>query len=182
MKNEKLVNAISELDDDLIFEAHDKHIRHGISAAIWLKTVAAAACLVLLIASSLFFFPTGKTTVSTDGTVLSSTPVYLQAHQVKSVLLNDVSSTVDFSVTLDFDISSPTDISVLQGYIQVYDIKSDTLLYVGKTYQADDNVSVKWTVQPAGSISAYKMTVRANRFNKTILLNIGNEQSTIVIN
>lgn len=154
MKNEALARAISELDDDLIADAHTAVRKVRFPAR---RFCAMAACMLLFFGTLLYVgFPDG--TMLLDGSPLSDTPVVVQdaapvAHTAEPYMRDGSILTV----LLDLDLRDATRITAENGTFEL--MRGSRTLYAGSDRIASGPLTLLWSVRAPDPGETYQLTV-----------------------
>ena len=173
MKNEVLVRAITEIDEELIVSAH----RSASSKRKSIKYLGAlaAACL-LFVCGGIFLFH--KNGVKTD--IAGSKPAIVFGEPVISaqrskIATYDLLQTPQSVITVPIEIVSEDNVTVtaVDGSISVYSAKTDELISVGQTCEINDGVKAEWVIEAPDTNRTYpievnnKKTVYVLRYDET---------------
>lgn len=168
MKHEKLVYAISNIDEDLITESHTAP---ETKVLVWKRAMAAAACFVLILSSILLLMPGANPVVTAFGNKITSDPVVISESNAVSVArLTSKEQSVQFAVPLNIELDDKTDIAVLSGTLRVFDSSTNSLIYEGSSFSAENDITVIWIVEADKEHSSFKMTVNSSDSQKVINL------------
>ena len=166
MKNEVLVRAITDIDDELIVSAH----RHAFSKRKIIKHFSAyvAACLVLVCGIIFLSHSNSEPEILINGVVVSSKPVTVMSPNTRQTVMN--------VITIPFDIVSNGDLTItaIDGTIEVYSSKTNEQICVGQFCKAKGSMTVKWTIENPDRSQTYKIQVN----NKKTTLILQYEQTT----
>lgn len=160
MKNEVLVRAITEIDEELIVSAH----RSEASKRNRIKyfSAAAAACL-LLICGVIFLFHKSGTKPDIAGLgksdIVFGEPV-ISAQQSK-IATYDLWQTPQSVITVPIEIVSEPKlvITAVDGTITVYSAGTNEQVYEGQRYEANVPVTVEWTIEDPDTEKNYLIEV-----------------------
>lgn len=178
MKHETLVNAITEIDDDLINDAHNIPATKIIH---WQRWCAAAACFLVIIAAAFLYFPRGDTVITVLEKQLTSQPfVISESNAVAASRRRNQEATVQFAVSLNVDVAKNTNISVSSGTMQVFDSETSTLIYEGVNFETEKDVFIIWTVEASEQITRFEMSLTNQKTTDTVILSYSNNQKWII--
>ena len=153
MKNEVLVRAITEIDEDLIVSAHRSASSKRISVKYF--GALAAACL-LLICGVVFLFHKND---SKPEIVFGEPVVSTQQSKIATFDLMQTSQLV-ITVTIEIDPEQALDITAADGEISVYAAETYKLIYVGQSYEVNEPVIAEWTIEDPDTDKTYRFTVK----------------------
>lgn len=146
MKNEVFARAVTNIDDELITEAHaDVNVRRFTGTVIR-RISLAAACLAVIITASLLLTLPGGTKIAVNGTVLSSgssvtvgTPSALSDDTIRAVAAQDA------HIRLDIKSHGKVTLDTSDGGFEILSADGE-LIFSGTSFTADSPVTVDWTV------------------------------------
>ena len=156
MKNEVLVRAITEIDDELIVSAHRTQ-RSKKNPIMYIGTLA-AACL-LLICGVIFILHGDGEIESTPGIVLGEPTVSTQS--ISTLDLRNTTAQTVVTVTFDIDYDGDLTIAADDGTMTVFSNFSGTKeqIYVGQFCETNGSVTVEWTLSSPDSSQTYRIKV-----------------------
>ena len=159
MKNEVLVRAITEIDEELIVSAH----RSASSKRKSIKyfVAPAAACLLLICGVIFLFHKNGNKpdiAGSDIGIVFGDPVVSTQQSKIATFDLMQTSQLV-ITVTIEIDPEQALDITAADGEISVYSAETYKLIYVGQSYEVNEPVIAEWTIEDPDTDKTYRITV-----------------------
>ena len=149
MKNEVLVNAITEIDDELILSAHRAAFPKR--NAVKYFSACAAACLILVFGMIFLLQSSSEPKILFDGVAVSSQPIAVTSPDARSADQN--------VIALPLEIVSKGDITItaIDGTIEVYSSKTNEQLCVGQFCEAKGSVTVEWTIEAPDNGQTYKI-------------------------
>ncbi|MCH5316666.1 MAG: hypothetical protein J1E05_01700 [Eubacterium sp.] len=167
MKNEVLLKAITEIDDELVLSAH----RSAFPKRNVIKYfgACAAACLIFVCGIIFLSHSNSDPKILFNGAVVSSQPI--------TVISNDTRQAEDQSIiALPLEIVSKGDLTVesVGGTIEMYSSKTNEQLCVGQFCKAKGSVAVEWTIENPDHSQTYKIQVN----DQEITLILKYEQTT----
>ncbi|GEM_PF-4479680 len=178
MKHETLVNAITEIDDDLINDAHNVPAAKIIH---WQRWCAAAACFLLIIAAAFLYFPKGDTIITVLDKQLTSRPLVIsESNAVAAARRRNQEQAAQFSASLNIDVANNTNISVSSGTMQVFDSETSTLIYEGVNLETENDVFIIWTVEASEQITRFEMSLANQKTTDKVILSYSNNQKWII--
>ena len=154
MKNETFVNAITEIDDELILSAH----RAAFPKRNAIKYFGAcAACLILVLGIIFFTQSNGGPKILFNGVAVSSQPVDVTSPDARSAEQN--------IIALPLEIISKGDLTItaIDGMIEVYSSKTNEQLCSGQFCEAKGSVTVEWTIEAPDNGQIYKIQINGQK-------------------
>ena len=155
MKNEVLVKAITEIDDELILSAH----RPAFPKRNALKyfSVFAAACFIFVFGIVFLSQSNSDPKILLNGEVVSSQPV--------TVISHDTRQTEQNVMVLPLEIVSKGDMTItaVDSAIEVYSLKTNEQLYVGQYCEVKESVTVQWTIENPDHRQTYKIQINGQK-------------------
>lgn len=168
MKNEVLVRAITEIDEELIVSAH----RSASSKGKFIKYfgAAAAACL-LLICGVVFLFRNNGSKPGIAGSdigIVFGEPV-ISAQPVK-IITYDLLPTPRNIITVPISVVSESELAITaeDGEINVYSAETNEQIYVGRSCEINGGVKAEWVIEDPDTDKNYLLKV--NNKEKMYLL------------
>lgn len=179
MKNEKLVRAISDIDDDLIEEAHADLLRRR-TPGVWLR-LASAACLAAVIFAAVIWHRVtdvnislfGKNAVDHDTIMLSEEDDVIN-HAVMRYQSVDPDDYL-LGIPVHVEANGKTAVSVFGGGLFVRDRDSDGLLSSGVSAELSGDADIVWEVCLMDTAARYEMKIINRRGEFTITLSYDEE-------
>lgn len=166
MKNEVLVRAITEIDDELIVSAH----RPAFSKRKVIKhfCVYATACLILLCGIIFLSHSNSKPEILINGVAVSSQPITVTSSNARQIAMN--------VITVPFDIVSTGDLTItaMDGTIEVYSSKTNEQICIGQFCKAKGSITVNWIIEDPDRSQTYEIQVN----NQETKLRLQYEQTT----
>lgn len=153
MKNEIFLRAMGEIDDDLL-ETAQKPRRRALR-----PTLAAAACLVLLV-GALLTYRAGGPGLTVGGTALGRDPVAIDTPAMMS--LEGPAPRTPASLTVPLELSGSRKqlaLAAETGTIRVFDAETGELLSDGTSGSFDCPLRLEWTVPQPDPGETYRLTV-----------------------
>ena len=175
MKNEVLARAITELDDDLIADAHtgsaairvhSKRIRH--------TAFAVAACFVLLISGALLRVWQNHVEIFSNGSLLDDQAIVLE---LPSMASPDARQTEPASLTipLEIDANGKVEIEALDGTLALCDAAANEPIESGTRIQTSGSVTIQWTIPHPAERATYHLKIN----HRTLVLSAQDNQWVI---
>ena len=152
MKNEVLVRAITEIDDELILSAH-RSVSSKRNTVMYFSALA-AACL-LLICGVIFHFnrSSGKPEIICGEAVISTQQAKIATYDLLQI------PQIVLTVPIDIVSEQELDITAVDGTISVYSAETDEQIYVGQSCETKGAVKVEWTIENPDTDKTYRITV-----------------------
>lgn len=179
MKHEALVNAISEIDEQLLAEARSiRPARRMNTALTW--CAAAAACLAVAFCAAAILGAGGSTEVLVHGQEISAAG-YICAEQQNN---NDefvprMASTL-MQIPVEISSQGKTDITVSSGELCVVSADGERL-FVGGEYTVSSAAVLLWSVSADDTAAQYRMTITGRKTSSTIVLSYEEELGWILV-
>lgn len=165
MNNELMSKAITGIDEDLIADAHAQAIPRRTNRR-WISLASVAACLVLVFALGIITRGGGGTQVYVEGALLSGRAIALnipnQASPDSKQPVFDI-----ITVPVDITVENAMIIEVFDGTIEVFSDATGELLGSGKSFCAEESVSVRWLIDAPDTTLVYEMDINNS---ETVLL------------
>ena len=160
MKNEVLLKAITEIDDELILSAHRSVFPKR--NVIKYFGACAAACLIFLCGIIFLLHSNSGSKVLFNGAAVSSQPITVTSHDTRQADQN--------VITVPLEIVSKGDLTLtaVDGMIEVYSLETNDLLCVGQICEVKGSVIAQWTIEDPDHSQTYKIQV--NDQNITLIL------------
>lgn len=153
MKNEVLVKAITEIDDELIVSAHRIGFLNRKRRTYF--AICAAACL-LLVCGIMFLSHSGRMKICTNGHVVSSQPVAIAMPDVLPANARQANQDI-LTVPLEIRTKENFIMKTADGMLEVFSAKADELLYIGQFCELKGPVTVQWTIENPNVSQTYKI-------------------------
>lgn len=133
---------MSEIDDELISEAHEKS-----KVVYFTKTArrlsALAACIVLAVSGLITFFATDEVKITAYGSEVSNSPIVAD---VPSVLSQESArSATVVTVSVEIDSRRQVSIEALDGTLEVLSPEGE-VIYSGTHYEGKGRIILEWTI------------------------------------
>ena len=167
MKNEVLVRAITEIDEELIVSAH----RSEASKRNRIKyfSAAAAACL-LLICGVIFLF---RNSSSSKPDIVFGEPVV--STQQSKIVTYDLLQTFQIVITVPIETVSEETLAItaVDGTITVYSAETNEQICTDQTCEISNGVKAEWVIENPDTEKTYlikvnnKKTVYMLRYDQT---------------
>lgn len=161
MKNEAMIRAITDLDDDLILSAASRSASASartFSPRLWSRLCAVAACLLFITAFTVLFRLPESVDIQVNGQALRNTAIVLQTEQgvspVSSRVLQDV-----VLVPLQIQTADSVILRVDAGYAEMTDGDSSIPLASGSAFAVSGTVSVNWILRQPDIREVYQMEI-----------------------
>lgn len=158
MKNEVMVRALTEIDDELIVSAH-RSARSERNTVKYFSALA-AACLILICGVILHFSMNSGEPDTADsakpGIVFGEAVISTQQSKIATYDLMQMPHTV---ITVPIVSENELEITVIDGEISVYSAETDEPIYIGQSYEITGAVNVEWTVEDPDTEKTYRITV-----------------------
>lgn len=159
MKNEVLVRAITEIDEELIVSAH-RSASSGRKSIKYLGALA-AACLLLVCGGIFLFHKNGvKTDITgSDIGIVFGEPV--ASTQQFKIATYDLLQTPQSVITVPFEIVSEEKLTItaVDGTITVYSAETNEQIYIGQSCEIDDDVKAEWVIEDPDTEETYLIKV-----------------------
>ena len=157
MKNEVLVRAITEIDEELIVSAHRSESSKRKSIKYF--SALAAACLLLICGVVFLFHKNNSRPEIVFGEPAAAVPIGVISYDLRDTSQSGVTS--QSNIKVPFEIVSKRDMTVtaVDGEISVYSAETNKLIYVGQLYKANEPVTVEWTIEDPDTEKTYRITV-----------------------
>lgn len=146
MKNEVMARAITQIDDDLIEQAHAAK-KTRFPKVLW----AAAACLALVCSLSFGMLFMGSPTARIDGRPIPQQGLVLES----PTPLNTEPRTVG-EITVEIEVSAGA-VWAKEGLLEVYSAESGALLHSGRFYRGSQDMLLHWTVAEPDPAQSYSL-------------------------
>lgn len=166
MANEVMAKAITDIDDQLIIDAHSakgkkRRLRplYGIGAV--------AACLILIF-TAVFSLSAKDTQVYMYSDRITSTPSAVTS-PLSLASSSQRALNVALTLPLELKLSAETAITCSQGAIDIYHKDTDSLIYSGDSYTAQEDVNLVWIIEQPNSDESYTLTLKGK---DTMILNL----------
>lgn len=165
MKNEVFVQAMNEIDDDLIAFAYT--YRRSKKRTYYKVLASLAACLTIALGGTLFFHHNHGINILFNGYTMKNQPVPIDAGVA---LLYDVGKAIsqDIIVPLEIQGKSKVTMSVDEGIVFVYSKETHQLMYKGQNVSATAPILIQWRVEEPNQ-------------NKTYILNFNDRSIRLVL-
>lgn len=173
MKNEELARAISDIDDDLIEEAHADLLRRRTpKLKLWLSS---AACLAAVIfAAVIWHRVTDVNIMFFDNDIVASETITLSDENdafgkirvYQSINYGDCS----FDIPVRVKAVGKTTVSVLGGSLKLIDAETGSALSVGDETAISGDAEIIWEVNLYDTTSRYEMKIKNRRGEYTVTL------------
>lgn len=164
MKNEVMARAITQIDDDLIQQAHAVKKTH-FPKTLW----AAAACLALVCALGFGLLFMGSPTARIDGKLIPQQGIVLES---PTPLNTEPRAIGDITVEIQV---SPGAVWAREGLLEVYSAESGALLHNGHFYRSAQNILLRWTVANPDPAKSYALQLGSAQ---TLLLLFDHESNS----
>ena len=162
MRNEVLVRAITEIDEELIVSAHRTE-RSDRKPIMYFGTLAASLLLICGVIFCLYR--------NSKPEAVFSEPIV----SAQSVAAYDLRQTAQTLITVTFDIEYDGDLAIetVDGTVTVYSAETKEQIYVGQSCETNGSVTVEWTISSPDSSQIYQIKVNnkktvALRYDQTI--------------
>ena len=170
MKNEVFVQAMNEIDDDLIASAYTyrrSKVRtyHKVLASI-------AACLTIAFGGTMFFYQTQRISILLYGHTMKNQPSQIEEPATFS---NEVGKAISQDIVVPLEIQGRSDVtmSVDEGIVFVYSEKTHQLIYKGQNISATSPILIQWRVENPDQNKKYTLKIN----EKSIQLVLSYEES-----
>lgn len=156
MKNETLARAITEIDDELIIDAHS-HMSTNKTFRRYL-CACAAVCLIFVCAIAIPLHRKSGPVVLMNGQIVSSQPVTVDLPAPRS---SGTQQMVPAFITVPFEIVAEDRLSItaIDGTIEVYSSKTNEQICVGQFCETRGSVTVYWTIESPEYSQTYQVQV-----------------------
>lgn len=146
MKNEVMARAITQIDDDLIEQAHAVKKRN-FHAKAW----ALAACLALVCSLGLGMLFMGSPTAQIDGNPIPKQGIVLDS----PTPLNTEPRAIG-EITVEIEVSAGA-VWAKEGLLEVYSAENGALLHSGRFYRSTQDMLLRWTVAEPDPAKSYTL-------------------------
>ncbi len=163
MKNEAMARAITQIDDDLIEQAHAGKKTH-FRTTLW----AAAACLALVCSLGLGMLFMGSPTARIDGKPIPQQGIVLDHYTPQTTEPRTIGD-----ITVEIEMSAGA-VWAKEGILAVYAAESGELLHSGRFYRSSQNMLLRWTVANPDPAKCYMLRYGSAQ---TLLLLFDNESN-----
>ena len=158
MKNEVMARALTDIDDDLIADAHSP-VRKPKRLSLY-RFGAAAACLILLVGVLLYANLPGGGEITVAGTPLADEPIAVGKVGPAAFSGSPMQRSDDtLTVSLELIPDGKTKIRTEDGSFAVVPTDADASVYTGTEYTADKSVTLKWAIPSPDIARSYELTV-----------------------
>lgn len=164
MKNEVMARAITQIDDDLIEQAHAVK-KSRFPKALW----AAAACLALVCSLGFGFLFMGSPTARIDGKLIPQQGIVLESPTPLSTEPRTIGE-----LTVEIEVSAGA-VWAKEGLLEVYAAESGALLHSGRFYRSAQNMLLRWTIAEPDPSRSYSLQLGSAQ---TLLLLFDNESNS----
>lgn len=147
---------MTNIDDDLIAEAEEKTPIRFPKAAIR-RAVAAAACIVFVVAAVFAYFATDSVKIIAYGTELSASPI---AAHIPSAVSEEPTRSAKPAITVPLEIDCRREITVeaLDGTFEAFSSDGETV-YSGTIYEGRGKIVIEWTIYGSDTDASYTLAV-----------------------
>lgn len=166
MKNEALVKAITEIDDELILSAHRPMIlKRKIMKCFG---ACAAACLIFVCVFVLLSHNNSEPEILINGAAVSSQPITVISPNTRQIATDAI------AVPIEIVSKGKLTITAVDGAIEVYSSKTYEQICAGKICEVKGPVAVQWIIENPDRSQTYKIQVN----NQETMLLLRYEQTT----
>ena len=159
MKNEVMARALTDIDDDLIVDAHTS-ARKPKRLSLYRFGAAAAACLILAFGILFYTNLPGGGEITVSGTLLADEPVAVGATSPAAFSVSPMQRSDDtLTVSLDLVPDGKAKIRTEDGSFAVVPQGTNASVYTGTDYTAAESVTVKWSIPAPDTSRIYELTV-----------------------
>ncbi len=153
MNNNVMAAAMSDIDDKLITDAeHQTALRPNLRVIY--SVTSLAACLVLIFSLIMFTGFGASSEITLYGNKVSSEAILIETPAPASFRTNAV-----LEIPLDVEVRKDLNLKTSDGTIEVFKKGTDNLLFAGDNYNAEESVSLVWTIESPLENKTYELTL-----------------------
>ena len=158
MKNEVMARALTDIDDDLIADAHFS-ARKPKRLSLF-RFGAAAACLILLVGVLFYANMPGGSEITVAGTLLEDEPIAVGKVSPSAFSVSPMQRSDDtLTVSLELIPDGKAKIQTEDGSFAVIPAGAGSSVYTGTDYTATESVTLKWAIPSPDTSRTYRLTV-----------------------